>query len=60
MNTKITKVCPDCGSTDVSRDATARWDEEAQAWEISGLHDGFYCDACDSELKDLEDQVLEE
>jgi len=48
---KITKVCPYCGSDNVSRDACARWKPETQQWEISALYDNSYCEDCDSELK---------
>ncbi len=57
--TKITKVCPECGSTEIDRDATACWDVESQAWVIAGLQDGFYCADCDSNLRDVEDKIIE-
>jgi hypothetical protein len=44
-------VCPDCGSDDVSKDATVRWDVDKQAWGVTGLFDGGHCDGCDIELK---------
>ena len=40
-------VCARCGSDNVSCDATVRWNIEAQNWEISGVHDGDYCDDCE-------------
>ena len=59
MNTKITKVCPHCGSTAVTRDATVAWSTKLQDWEVIGLHDGFNCEECSTELKDVEDKVIE-
>lgn len=57
---KITKVCPNCDSTEVSRDADARWNNETQSWEVSALYDSFHCDACSESIRDVEDQDLED
>lgn len=46
-NTPKRFVCPDCGGTDVDRDATAWWDEQKQDWRFvvgSGADD--YCPDC--------------
>jgi len=32
-------VCADCGSPDVSTDASAYWDNEAQAWALGDVYD---------------------
>ena len=50
---KIKMICPQCGSDDVSRDGTLRWDIAAQKWYVSGEHDTFYCEGCDSEIRDV-------
>lgn len=48
---KVKQVCGTCGSEDVSCDASVRWDMETQAWKISGVHEGDYCDACNEECR---------
>lgn len=35
------------------RDASARWDADAQDWTISGVYDGTFCDDCSAESDDL-------
>ena len=42
-------VCPNCASSDVAIDATAKWDVEAQEWELSSTQDTITCQACGSE-----------
>jgi hypothetical protein len=54
-NVKIKYVCPECGSDEVSRDACVRWNVDSQAWEPTGIYDDAHCDACDSDLKYLDD-----
>lgn len=44
-------VCSECGSDEVSSDATVRWDYAAQDWAVSGVHDGEFCDVCDEEVR---------
>ncbi len=53
---RIKKVCTNCGSDQVSVDATARWNIETQDWEITDIMDGEFCDDCDCEthFKDAE------
>jgi hypothetical protein len=46
-------VCPYCGSEDVSKDATVRWDIDEQRWGVSGIFDNAHCDGCDTELKQI-------
>lgn len=47
---KIQIVCSECGSTDVSKDATARWDEDRQEWVLSAVHDKpNFCEPCGGE-----------
>lgn len=43
---RIRIVCSRCGSDDCGRDATARWNLITQEWEISGIFDNSWCDAC--------------
>lgn len=40
-------VCSWCGSTDVARDAWARWDEDAQAWVLGHVFDDGHCHRCE-------------
>ncbi|MFP3645170.1 hypothetical protein [Paraburkholderia sp. SIMBA_054] len=58
MAGKLRMCCPNCGSEDVSKDAAVRWCFETQQWEVSGIFDNANCDACESELKHL-DEVSE-
>jgi Zn finger protein HypA/HybF involved in hydrogenase expression len=48
---KIQYVCPYCGSNDISADANATWSIEKQEWEISGIHDTFWCNNCEQDIK---------
>lgn len=41
--------CEECGSTNVTKDASARWDVAAQDWSLSGLQDCEVCDDCGGE-----------
>ncbi|RIA46212.1 hypothetical protein DFR49_0745 [Hephaestia caeni] len=46
-------VCKRCGSTDLSRDASAVWDIDGQRWNLCGVYDSTTCQACTSESDDL-------
>lgn len=48
--------CKYCGSRNVCRDATARWNIEAQKWELSDVQDHSDCENCNGEtsLVDIE------
>ena len=50
--TKQRPICPNCGSADISRDATARWCDETQDWTLSGTFDDTTCDDCGQETND--------
>lgn len=43
-------ACPDCGSENVSKDATVRWDVDNQDWSISGIKSVGFCSDCKTEL----------
>lgn len=45
----VKPVCPHCGSEEMVRDATARWDSDSQCWSISGVFDNETCDLCGAE-----------
>ena len=45
----IAIVCSVCGSKDVSRDAWADWDEQAQDWVLRVVFDYAHCHVCDEE-----------
>jgi hypothetical protein len=42
-------VRKNCGSKDVTADAVATWDIEAQDWKISGVLESTFCNACEDE-----------
>lgn len=46
-------VCPNCGSDDIVRDATARWDQDGQCWSLSGTFDFETCDTCGADGDDM-------
>lgn len=46
-------VCAHCGSDQLVRDASARWDIDTQDWAISGIYDCTTCDICSAESDDL-------
>lgn len=54
-NEQIDIVCAKCGSPDVTRDATAAWDADAQDWSLCGVQDQGYCDDCggEADLKEI-------
>lgn len=43
---RIRMVCSHCGSENVTRDASASWSIEAQAWVLKGVMDTTYCEVC--------------
>jgi hypothetical protein len=51
---KITYVCSECGSDNVSCDATAEWDVETQAWVLRGTFQNTDCDDCGGETSLIE------
>ena len=46
MSGRIKLRCPACGSGNISSDATAHWDLEAQAWVLASTQDHETCDDC--------------
>jgi len=46
---QLIPVCTTCGSTDITRDACARWDVSAQAWTMAGTYDDATCQHCTSD-----------
>lgn|GEM_PF-3539166 len=49
MSKRVQKVCDICGSTNVTSDALAAWNVEAQEWEVRWLLDSSDCNACGSD-----------
>lgn len=48
-NPNVCIQCPECGSTDVVKDAAAAWDEEAQEWSLVCVYDSTTCQTCEYE-----------
>ena len=46
---KVKKVCKDCGSEDVWKDAMADWDTEKQKWVLRGTNQAEFCENCEGE-----------
>jgi hypothetical protein len=49
--------CRHCGSGEISRDANACWDEEAQAWVLLATYDSQTCERCGADSNHLIDWV---
>lgn len=45
MTRNIKFTCRTCGSDQVTFDATARWDVEAQSYTVSTLYDDCFCES---------------
>jgi len=41
--------CKHCGSSDVTQDALAAWEEDAQQWRVTSVLDNSDCNACGGE-----------
>lgn len=48
---QLKPICPYCTSSDITIDATAKWDMKKQDWVVSSTFDSGYCNQCDSESK---------
>lgn len=44
-------VCEDCGGTNVSRDAWARWNARTLQWELAQVFDEAFCHDCERATK---------
>lgn len=49
----IMPKCRHCGHTDITRDATARWDADTQEWYLSATYDSQTCENCGAESNSL-------
>lgn len=58
MSDKVKMICSNCGSTNVWKDANARWNETTQKWELLNTFDNDYCEDCDGECS-LDEKPLE-
>lgn len=45
---KRERVCTECGSTDIRRDAWAIWNEHTQQWELDRWFELVFCKNCDA------------
>lgn len=52
-------ACKNCGSTYVTRDAWAEWDECRQEWRLGAVFDDGYCHRCETRTVLVERPVLE-
>lgn len=48
---KVRMVCRECGSDEVTRDAWAAWDADAQRWALSATFDYAFCHHCMTDAK---------
>ena len=49
-------ICDHCGTQDVNADAVARWNVDAQDYELSSVHDNHTCEEEDGECTAIEVQ----
>lgn len=54
MTDKLDYRCPECGSDDVTMDATARWNADGQYWVLSDTLGPLTCQDCDDDAADFE------
>ena len=56
MSKKLDYYCKACGSRDVFRDASAKWDITSQQWVLASVHDHADCSQCngDSNLQEVD------
>ncbi|HEX7325157.1 MAG TPA: hypothetical protein VF292_07370 [Rhodanobacteraceae bacterium] len=50
-------VCETCGRPDVTCDANAHWNADANQWEVSSVMDDSFCEHCDGETSVAEVQM---
>lgn len=55
---KIRMQCAKCHSENVSRDASAKWDEDAQEWSLAAVYDAAACDDCGNSRATIEEVPL--
>lgn len=54
----ITKVCKNCGSEDVVKDAWASWDKVSQEWVLNDFFDdNDFCKECEGEAKIIDKPI---
>ncbi len=56
---KVTIVCHDCRSEEVTRDAWAEWDTNTQQWALGAVYDFAFCHNCQVETRLAEVSVAE-
>ena len=54
---KVIKKCTHCGSTDVTRDADAKWDVGSQSWQLYQVNATDFCESCDGETTIVDELV---
>ena len=50
-NQNVVPQCPYCGSTNVFKDALAKWDIDRQEWVLASEYDSGHCESCGVGLK---------
>lgn len=61
MNKKtMTRVCSECGSENVLKDAWASFDSESQKWVLDQVFDQGFCKDCDGECTINEKELCDE
>ena len=50
-NQSVIPQCTSCGSTNVFKDALAKWDIDKQEWVLASEYDSGHCESCETGLK---------
>ena len=54
---KVRKVCKECGSDNVKKDAWAEWDENRQRWSLGETFQQEFCCDCDGETTIIDEPI---
>lgn len=54
---QVRKVCKECGSDNVVKDAWASWDEETQMYVLEDFFDYEFCKDCDGETTIIDEEI---
>lgn len=57
---RVKKLCANCGSENIVKDAWAEWDIDKQEWVLSTFFDDTFCQDCESHYNYAEEEELPE
>jgi len=56
----VNYICRECDSEEVTRDAWAAWDLDAQKWALGAAYDYAYCHMCEAETRLVEIEISDQ